>query len=430
MLRRKSCIVILESFKLFCCVLDHFHSNIVKKMAAKLLTPETIKIIKATTPVVAANVENITQVFYKRMFERNPETLAYFNKSHQQKGSQPKTLAGAVATYATHIENLDALGPLVARMSHRHVALSITPNLYQVVHDNLLAAVGEVLGDAVTPEIGSAWSSSVLALAQILIDAEENLYKRNEARVGGWRLEREFELVEKVQVAEETARFRFKPTDGYDGPFEFKNGEYLTIRLPGIAPRHYTLVSRPNEDHFLEICTRLAFGGTPSDPDGEASTYMHNTLKVGDKVLLGAPCGVFTASDDCSSNVLISAGIGCTPMLSFVQQLGKAKIFKMLHVETEKERDAMLAFKDLIGDIPLKTIYTGPDFSSTIDVAAEAKTLVDESPKDSQFFICGPVPFMSAFKSRLEQAGAPADAIHYEIFGTGTLETVPSDSKL
>jgi hemoglobin-like flavoprotein len=120
-----------------------------------MVTQQTTDIIKAVTPVVADNAESITKCFYPRMFAGNPEVLAYFNQAHQHDGAQQRALADAVCAYFANIDNLGAIGPAVELIAHKHCALGIQPEQYPIVGKHLLDAIGEVLGDAVTPEIAS-----------------------------------------------------------------------------------------------------------------------------------------------------------------------------------------------------------------------------------------------------------------------------------
>jgi nitric oxide dioxygenase len=121
-----------------------------------MLTQKTVDIVKAVTPVVAENAETITSNFYPRMFEGNPEVLAYFNQAHQFEGAQPQALANAVCAYFSNIDNLGALGPSVDLIANKHCSLGIQPEQYPIVGKHLLDAIAEVLGDAVTPEIAAA----------------------------------------------------------------------------------------------------------------------------------------------------------------------------------------------------------------------------------------------------------------------------------
>lgn len=376
------------------------------------LSEESIQVVEATAPVVAEHALEITSTFYKTMFKNNPEVLAFFNKSHQKEGRQPRALADAVVAYATHLRKLDQLGPLVAKMAHRHVALSVKPEHYQIVHQNMMLAIGKVLGDAVTEEIANAWSESVLALAEICIGAEEELYKQNEARKGGWRYERAFKLVSKTPNSDDTIVFEFAPADGYTGGFDFSAGQYITVRCDGLgeAPRHYTLISKPG-DKTLKINTRKVKGGA-------MSTYMHEKMQVGDIVRLGAPCGVFTL-DEKKDAVLISAGIGITPMVSFVNELGKGRVKAALHVESCASRDALSSEFKKAGVENVTVNYT--DKSGRISITEQAKALVKTAGPGVTYYICGPTEFMFEMTEALKSQGC--DDVRSEVFGTGNTKT-------
>jgi len=375
------------------------------------ISRKAIEVVKATAPVVAPHALEITSTFYKRMFENNPEVLRYFNKSHQREGRQPRALADSVIAFATHIENLDAINPAVDKIAARHVALSIKPEHYGIVHQNLMLAIGEVLGDAVTPEIGQGWNEAVLGLAEICINAEEKLYQGAESRKGGWRYERDFVVSRKDKVAEDTVQFQFTAADGYNNGFEFTPGQYSTVRVPQLgAPRHYTITSRPN-DPFFEITTRLVHGG-------EYSTFLHDHLKVGDNVLLGAPMGIFVATQSEKPMFLISAGIGKTPMSAFLRSLPHEKIAGAIHVETDRRR---FAFREDFenGNLPFfKFCETGEGKADVISLAEEAVANVGT---EADFFLCGPSSFMAEFEAALEKQGCKS--IVSEVFGTGGIRS-------
>src|SRR5262245_66059204 len=101
-----------------------------------------------------------------------------FNRSHQADASQQQALAGSVAAFATALVNTPDQLPenLLSRIAHKHASLGIQPEQYQIVHDNLMAAIAEVLGDAVTPAIAAAWDEVYWLMAYTLIHVERGLY--------------------------------------------------------------------------------------------------------------------------------------------------------------------------------------------------------------------------------------------------------------
>lgn len=369
------------------------------------LSHQTIKVIKATAPVVAEHATAITTNFYPTLFKNNPEALHFFNKTNQSKGMQNKALADSIVAYASNIDNLGAIGGVVEKIAHRHVALNVTPELYPIVHDNLMIAIGDTLGDAITPEIGEAWSDAVMFLAGVCIDAEERIAQQAASRQGGWRGEREFELVRKVEQAAGTMSFDLAPTDGYSGGFEYSSGQYLTIRINGKTPRHYTLTSASG-DTTLQCTTRLLDGG-------DVSSYMHGEMAIGERCLLGPPVGIFTPQHSDSDAVLISAGIGVTPMFSFLGSIGP-RVKHAMHVDQSPERHAFRTEFEQAG-VDCKFIYT--DESGMPDLSKEAERLCETVGPEAEYYVCGPPSFMSTMEEELQKRGA--SNVFSEKFGTG-----------
>lgn len=375
------------------------------------LSGSTIDVVKATTPVVAANALNITTTFYQKLFQENPETIPFFNKRNQEANDQPRVLADAVCAYATNIDNLGALGGLVERIAQRHVALGVLPEHYPIVHKNLMAAIGDVLGSAVTPEIGGGWSEAVLFLAKVCIDAEEALYQKMEQRAGGWRGQKEFKLVKKERAAEGKVVFSFARED-YDGPYEFEAGQYLTITIAalGASPRHYTLTSKPG-DKTLQCTVKHI-------EKGQVSTFMTEKLQEGEAVLLGAPAGVFVVKDATKPKVLISAGIGITPCFALLREYGSGIVKAAFHVERSV---SMHAYREafLESGIECAFFYTADAGRPKLAVELQKLVAMDGVGTEAEFYICGPKTFMTEAQGVL--AGLGALSVFSEIFGTGSL---------
>jgi len=404
-------------------VWTHFRTSTDKKPKAPALptslSPESIAVVKATAPVVAEHALEITSLFYKTMFANRPEVLHYFNKAHQVNQAQPKALADSVIAYATHIEELDKLGPLVQKIAERHVALAILPAHYFIVHDNLMKAIGVFLGDAATTEIAAGWSEAVLFLAYVCITAEEKLYQEKESKKGGWRYEKEFVVHSKKSVAEDTVQFQFKmgDADADKAPsFDFVAGQYLTVRVPAlgdlVAPRHYTVTCQPGSN-VLEMTQRLVDGGV-------MSTYMHKYLNVGDKVLLGPPSGVFVPVSKTKDMVLISAGIGITPMVAFYRSC-KSQVKAVCHLDQSRERHAC---REVFETCPVKVYHYSKSKEGRPNLTGLATKLAKAGGTNADYYICGPNSFMENMEDALRMLGC--NSIHAEVFGTGS---VPTNSK-
>ncbi|MGH1537915.1 MAG: globin domain-containing protein [Gammaproteobacteria bacterium] len=137
-----------------------------------MLSQKTKDIVKATAPVLQDKGVEITTRMYARMAEEQPELKALFANTRD---GQADRLAAAVLAYAQNIEELEALGPSVAAIAKKHVYAKVLPEHYPVVGGLLIAAMKDVLGDAVTDEIIQAWSEAYSFLADIFIEKEKEL---------------------------------------------------------------------------------------------------------------------------------------------------------------------------------------------------------------------------------------------------------------
>jgi len=137
------------------------------------LSPNTIAVVKSTAPVLKQHGEAITARMYEVLFERYPETKVLFADAPD---NQSFKLATAVTAYAANIDKLENLGGAVDKMVAAHVRTGVKPEHYPMVADAILTAFGDVLGDAVTPEIAAAWTEAYQFLADLLINAEAAAY--------------------------------------------------------------------------------------------------------------------------------------------------------------------------------------------------------------------------------------------------------------
>ena len=150
-----------------------------------MLSDQNRPVIEATLPVVGQHIGKIAQRFYRHMFTEHPELLdGTFNRGNQARGEQQQALAGSVAAFASSLIQTPEHVPesLLSRIAHKHASLGIRPDQYQVVHDNLMWAIVDVLGDAVTPQVAAAWDEVYWLMANALINQERGLYSARGVR--------------------------------------------------------------------------------------------------------------------------------------------------------------------------------------------------------------------------------------------------------
>ncbi|PKM02087.1 MAG: nitric oxide dioxygenase, partial [Gammaproteobacteria bacterium HGW-Gammaproteobacteria-7] len=267
-----------------------------------MLCAEQIALIKATVPLLESGGEALTNHFYKLLLSEHPEVQPLFNQAHQASGEQPRALANGVLMYARHIDRLEALGPLVAQIINKHVALQVLPEHYPLVGSCLLRAIREVLGEEIaTDAVIDAWGAAYQQLADILIGQEEQLYQSKAEAVGGWRGARRFRIARKVVESDEIISFHLQPEDG--GPLmDFVPGQYIGLRLEidgKEVRRNYSLSAASNGREYRISVKR--------EPGGVVSNALHD-MPEGATLELFAPAGEFTLQPGDKPLVLISGG--------------------------------------------------------------------------------------------------------------------------
>lgn len=397
-----------------------------------MLDAQTIAIVKSTAPILAEHGETLTRHFYKRMFAHNPEVAPYFNPANQTAGSQQRALAGAIAAYAANIDNLEVLGGAVELIAQKHASLMIKPEHYPIVGENLLASIREVLGEAATDEIIAAWAAAYGFLTDILTGREQQIYEENARKPGGWEGFKPFRISRKETESSNITSFYLVPSDGAPVP-DFKPGQYITVRIKtpdGLTTmRNYSLSDRPGQPHF-RISVKRETAPEANTPDGYVSNTLHDRFQPGDEIEIAPPCGEFfldVSEQHTRPLVLISAGVGITPILSILLTALDAFPQREIIFVQAALNETVQAFREQIRELSVRhpnlkiyNRYSDPGIregnASTGLVTAEyLSTLLPT--RDADFYFCGPPPFMVNLYHDLMKWGIPASQTHFEFFG-------------
>ncbi|GLW48853.1 hemin transporter [Streptomyces sp. NBRC 14336] len=394
-----------------------------------MLSPESAAVVRATLPAVAGALDEITTRFYGTMFRDRPELLdGLFNRGNQASGDQRRALAGSIAAFATALLDNPGTRPdaLLDRIAHKHAAVGVTDDQYTIVHKYLFGAIAEVLGDAVTAEVAAAWDEVYWLMAGALIGREARLYQ--DAGVAPGQVWRKWTVVERRTETPDVVSFVLSPSDGEPAP-PARAGQYVSVRVrmpDGVhQPRQYSLSSGPGGD--LRRITVKRVTGTDGAPDGEVSTLLHSQVNEGDELTLSAPFGDVFLDDPADATtplVLVSAGIGGTPMTSILAHLhaiGATRPVLVLHADRSPAEHALRGdTRALVGRLPgARTVFwyerPGPEEPNAREGLMNLEGV--ELPEDATVFLCGPLPFMRDARAQLLRAGIPAQRIRYEVFG-------------
>ena len=281
------------------------------------LSDTTIHLVKATVPALQEHGLAITKRMYERMF-RNEEIRDLFNQSHHgETGSQPKALASAHPRLCAEHRQSRRACPAVERIAQKHVGLNILPEHYPHVAEALLGAIKDVLGEAATDEILAAWGEAYWFLAHVLIGREKAIYTSLAApRAAGTAGATSGSRASSGR-ARSSPPSCCGPEDGQP-VLRHQPGQYLTfwIEVPGQHPlkRNYSISSAPNGETYRISVKR--------EPQGIASTWLHDQTEVGTVLKVAPPAGEFFLNEESPRPVvLLSGGVGLTPMMSMLETI-------------------------------------------------------------------------------------------------------------
>ncbi|RCW64593.1 NO-inducible flavohemoprotein [Saliterribacillus persicus] len=406
---------------------------------SSLLDKETISIIKSTVPVLEEHGAAITSRFYQLLFINHPELKNIFNQTNQRKGKQPQALANAVYAAAANIDQLENILPVVKQVAHKHRSLQIKPEHYPIVGENLLTAMKDVLGDAATDDIIEAWGKAYGVIADVFIQVEEEMYRETANKNGGWNGFRDFTIVKKEKESDVITSFYLKPKDGGELA-SFEAGQYITVKvnIPGqtyTSQRQYSLSTKPNQD-FYRISVKRE-DPINDQPAGDVSTYLHTALDEGDSIQITAPAGDFVLNQSTDPLVLISGGVGLTPLTSMLETVVEAQPEREVYYIHAAQDGTLHGLKKAVSDIVQNhsqvaayTVYEKPNADDQENNAFDKEGFIDLAflqsvlpSNEASFYFCGPEGFMRAINKALKDWDVKPENIHYEFFGPqGDLE--------
>lgn len=392
------------------------------------LSNKTIEIVKSTAPALEVHGVNITSTFYKNMFSNHPELLNIFNHANQSQGRQQTALANMVYAAAKNIDRLEELLPAVQQVAFKHRGLGVKPEHYPIVGKYLLLAIKEVLGSAATDEVLEAWKEAYGVIAQVFIDIEAKMYKEAKEQNGGWDGFKEFNVIDRVQESEVITSFYLKPADGKAIP-SYKPGQYITVRvhIPGedfTLNRQYSLSAGPGKEYFrISVKKETEF-----EPNGKVSNYLHNQIFVGDTIEVSAPAGDFHLNEQEDAPLaLISGGVGLTPMIGMLDALVQSNSKRKVTFIHSARHEEVHAFAEdtakKVSELENGDYYFGyekpfnPEGNHHFTGYITKEFLQDKIETNTVCYVCGPVPFLQAVVTILEDLGVSQENIRFEFFG-------------
>lgn len=373
-----------------------------------MLNEKERDIIKETVPVLQQKGEEITSYFYNRMFTRHPELKNMFNQTNQKKGLQSTALAQSVLAAAINIDDLTRIMPVVKEIAYKHCALQVPEAGYDIVGENLLAAIQNVLGLPEDDVIIATWTKAYGEIASVFINVEKDIY--NEMAWDGFKT---FEIINIESTTSDIKVFTVK-SDEYDLS-KFEAGQYITVdvesdKLEYRAKRHYSIVE--GDEHTLTFAVKR---DVTDSHEGEVSTILHDEMQIGETIDLSAPVGGFGVVNTTAPQLFIGSGIGVTPLIPMFNEIASSNV-KVDFIQNVENIEG-IPFNSRIEDIANtndNASYIIHDKQKTGYM--DATYLSQFISADTEVYVCGGVKFLQSIITTLKEMGVEEQRLHFESF--------------
>ncbi|TCC26839.1 MOSC domain-containing protein [Kribbella speibonae] len=267
------------------------------------------------------------------------------------------------------------------------------------------------------PALSPGWQQSFRDLLAARGPAEEP--------APAWSGFRQLQVTDVIRESETVSALYLASPDGARLPTA-RAGQYLTLRMPDGASagavRNYSLSSAPLPDHY-----RIS---VKHEPHGTVSRYLTTDVEPGAMLDVAAPRGDFVVEDGDGSLVLVSAGIGLTPVLAMLHELARSRstreIWWLHSARGPRQHPHAEEARALLRSLPQAreyVFYTAASRSELLRAGAHAGRLSKEElvamaiPPEATAYICGPASFMAQISDALAAVGIDPARIRSELFG-------------
>ena len=266
------------------------------------------------------------------------------------------------------------------------------------------------------PALSPGWQQSF----RDMLAADEKSSAPTQLSIGvstGWRGFRRLCVTATHQESPTVLSILLEADDGGALPTPLP-GQYLTVKIPGAGDqppmRSYSLSGDPAAGYYRISVKR--------EDRGQVSRWLHSHAGSGLVIESASPRGDFYLVDDNSPVILVSAGIGATPVMAMAHALAAAKSPRQIWWLHTTQSSATLAFAaevtallDALPDAHQLVFYTrGDDVPTRLDRQSIATLGL---PTDATAYLCGPTGFMDDMRDALTAAGLDPARIHSELFG-------------
>lgn len=280
------------------------------------------------------------------------------------------------------------------------------------------------------PALSKGWQGSFRAILKRESSAQTiagNPGLANEEQAPAWPGFRQMRVAHIHKESNSVTSFTLVPIEAQPLPIA-QPGQFVVLRLQvgrdqPPALRSYSLSDLPVADHF-----RIS---VKSELRGIASSFLHNRVQEGDVLDVSAPRGIFTLRPGGRPVVLLSAGVGATPVMSMLHVLAaeasQREVWWIYGARNRQEHPFAEESRSLLKQLPRgrsHIVYSSPaatdqvgvDFNTSGHIAVALLEKIGV-PRNSDFYLCGPSAFLQSMREGLQSWGVRSEDVHVEIFG-------------
>lgn len=232
--------------------------------------------------------------------------------------------------------------------------------------------------------------------------------------------QRELRVTRMTLEAEGVLSLRLSRIEGNKPLPAWEPGSHIDVYVPDGSTRQYSLCGDPRDLSSWQIAVLR-------EPQGRGgSAYIHDELRVGDRLLVTRPKQNF-ALEDAPYHALVAGGVGITPIMTFAEHLDReGRPFRLVY---GGRTEGSLAFRERLGALGDRVTFLAEDRDGRPDLDEVVKQL----PDGGLIYVCGPLALLRAVQSAAEAVHGPdQDLVRFELFsrtGVEPKESVPLDGE-